>query len=119
MRNAPGTRQPTKQKVIAHLRAPEDAGDLVCEPLPLDGIEVEYGGMSGKARKHGWSPTVIRPIDEACQRAPVHFLLQSLGARLGAGHDQPIEVTCPQLIDRLVVIRYVSFAAVRASQLRK
>src|SRR5579862_376923 len=42
------------------------------------------------------------------QGGPVWFVLDPLGAGLGTGDNQPVEIAVPQPIDRLVVLRCVA-----------
>ena len=88
-----------RQPVVGHLGAVVDSGTFGIEPLPLDAVEMQHRGMGGKARPDRRARVGFRPVDDVGEILPERLLGQRRGVRLGAGHDQSIDLQPAEIGD--------------------
>ncbi len=87
------------QPVVGHLGAVVDPRTFGGETPPIDAVEMQDRGVRGKARPDGRARVVFRPVDDVDEVLPERLLLQRCGVRLGAGHDQPVDVEAGKVGD--------------------
>src|SRR5437879_5122298 len=107
-----------RELMIRHPRALEDAEALVTERLPADTVDVEDGRVRSQAGADSRERVLLGPLQNARQAPPVRLVRQVRRARLGPGHDEPVEAAAPEIVEAGVEGVYVVPTEIRPRNLR-
>src|SRR4051812_9283136 len=105
--------------MVAGLSAIEDAKALFGQRAATNAIGVKYGCVRGEARPDGGNRIVLGPVDHACDRSPVRFIVQACGMRFVAGDDEPVEPAAPQVTDIGIAAAQVMLSGFAAWHIRQ
>lgn len=86
-----------EQRMGRQLLARKYTGHFLFERNAFDAVIVENGGVRRQARPDRRDGIVARPVDQSGQCRPIRLVLKLRGARLGASHDQAVELRFAQL----------------------
>src|ERR1043165_216750 len=90
--------------MICNIGALKDTCTLVRQSAPPNAIQVEDGGVRGKARPDRRYGPVLGPIHDLRQTAPVGLIRQLRRARLCPGYNKPVRPAVPQAVQRGIVL---------------
>src|SRR5579862_5079109 len=105
--------------MVRYLRAFENPEALVAKPAPLNPIHVEKSCMRGQAGPYARMNVVFRPAQQSYETSPVWFVPEVRRLRLGAGHDEAIEMAAPKIIDAGIEATHTPPAGIGPGNLRQ
>ena len=111
MRDLEGRRRGPRQRIAGHGLAVENAVTFGRERPPFDAIEMQHRGMRSEARPDRRARVDLGPIDQLGEVAPIRFLVELGRNRLGAGHDQAIELVAPESVSSEYSLSTCHFAS--------
>ena len=99
MRKPELRRHPSRQGMIGHARTLVDPENLVIPFHSPNAVHVQDRSMSCQARQNSRMAILLCPAKHPGKTVPVGLIRQVSRHRLPAGHDQPIQITVPEIFD--------------------